>query len=349
MPPTSSAARVAIILVNWNGWQESIECLDSLLAQRFEHFEVFIVDNASTDASVEKIARWCESPRADSTWRCFASVLRYSDRTDVPPIPVRVIEPRVAGVAAPDGVRVTVVRASQNRGFAAGCNLGLSAAGLQNFDYFWLLNPDTVVAQDALVELVQRISVSPRVGMVGSTLLRYFKPQEVEAMGGAKLDTANGATRHIGQGMHIDAVPAEGSVIEREMVYVMGASMLVSRQFVTDVGLMEEDYFLYYEEVDWALRAKGRYEVAYAPASRVFHKSGANSRKSAPLFSTRFYYRNRLRFVARFMPERLGAAKRSMLGDLLRQLARGQWPYARIVLSTLLHSRAIVASAARRT
>ncbi len=63
---------------------------------------------------------------------------------------------------------------------------------------------------------------------------------------------------------------------ERRMDYVAGASMLVSRAFLRDVGLLCEDYFLFYEEPDWAARARGRYRLAYAPKSVVYHKVGAS-------------------------------------------------------------------------
>jgi GT2 family glycosyltransferase len=108
---------------------------------------------------------------------------------------------------------------------------------------------------------------------------------------------------------------------------------------------MQEDYFLYYEEIDWAMRGRSKFKFAYAPASHVFHKSGASSTKVMPLFTANFYYRNRLRFVSRFFPERLAAAKRGLMVDFVRHTLRGRWGYARVVASALWNAPQIVRSA----
>jgi hypothetical protein len=348
-PQSFAAIRVAIVLVNWNGWRECLECIDSLFAQSHENFQIFIVDNDSHDRSIESIVSWCAAPAADATWRGHSGVSRLTDRTDIASVQNRVVERANQGLPpAPDGCRLTLIRSGGNLGFAGGCNVGINAAGLGNFDYFWFLNPDTVVDRNALVELIERAEKEHGIGIVGSTLRYYDDPDLVQAMGGARLDRSNGTSRHIGQGARFRDVPAEGSAVEREMAYVVGASMLVRAKFIAEIGLMEEDYFLYYEEVDWALRGRDKFSLGFAPRSYVFHKSGANSSKAAPLFSTGFYYRNRLRFVARFLPAQLTAAKWSLFKEMLRHIVKGRWARARIVLSTLSSAGKITANVTRR-
>ena len=111
---------------------------------------------------------------------------------------------------------------------------------------------------------------------------------------------------------------------------------------------MEEDYFLYFEEIDWALRGCRDFRLGFAPRSYVFHKWGVNSHKAMPAFSARYFYRNRLRFAARFLPDRIAAVKRALFEQLLRHVARGRWGEARIVISTLFNSRTIIAGVQRR-
>jgi hypothetical protein len=65
----ATEARVAIVLVNWNGWQECVECMDSLLVQAHQDFHIVIVDNDSQDLSIERIIAWCGSPTSDQRWR----------------------------------------------------------------------------------------------------------------------------------------------------------------------------------------------------------------------------------------------------------------------------------------
>jgi GT2 family glycosyltransferase len=171
---------------------------------------------------------------------------------------------------------------------------------------------------------------------VGSTLLFYDKPDIVYALAGGRVDPLNASSRHIGEGSSLSEAPSDGSAVERELTFVCGASMLVSTSYVREIGLMQEDYFLYYEEADWAMRGLDSFRLGFAPKSIVFHKSGANSSKIMPLFTAGFYYRSRLRFMSRFFPHRMGAAKRRLFVEMLRHLARGRWASARLVGSTLL-------------
>jgi GT2 family glycosyltransferase len=348
LPLATRPSRVAVILVSWNGWRECIECLDTLLAQGHDDFHIFIVDNDSDDGSAERIASWCGSPHAEPFWRSHAGVRRYTDGAALVRLPCRVTErPSEALAPAPDGCRVTIVRAGANRGFASGCNVGVLAAGLENFEFFWFLNPDTVVHADALVGLLERAAEAPAIGMVGSMIRYYDRPDVIQAMGGARLDRSNCASFLIGVGTNIHDTQPDARAVEAEMAYVTGASLLATRRFIAEIGPMQEDYFLYFEEIDWAFRGAGRFRLGYAPASQVFHKSGANSSRVRSLFCTRFYYRNRLRFAARYLPGSLRAARWLLFTEMLRHLARGRAVQVRALIPVLLHAKRIVAEASR--
>jgi GT2 family glycosyltransferase len=160
---------------------------------------------------------------------------------------------------------------------------------------------------------------------VGSTLLYYWRPDEVQALGGARFDARTGAASHIGAGVSSAQVPADPSEVEAQTDYVVGASMLVTRAMLETVGAMCEDYFLYFEEIDWALRARGRFSIAYAPRSRVFHKVGGSSRRTASRTSLRYLYRNRLLLMSRFYPDALPQARRHQMLQVLQHLRRGHW------------------------
>ena len=322
-----------MILVNWNGWRDTVECIDSLLAQHYRAFHIFVVDNDSQDGSVEQILAWCRNPLPAGGWRHYEGVDRWTDLRPAEPIACQATDnPVTTRLAA---CRVTVIRSGGNLGFAGGCNVAIRAAITEDFSFFWLLNTDTVVHREALYELVQRALRDQTIGMVGSTIRYYDRPDVVQSLGGGGLEFATVTSRLIGTGDDVAAIPQDGTAVERDMVYVMGASMLVSSQFVRDIGLLQEDYFLYYEEIDWALRARGRFKLGYAPASHVFHKSGASSFKVMPLFTARLYYRNRIRFVTRFFPDRLNAAKRGLAVDLVRHVLKGRWGNARVVGAAL--------------
>jgi GT2 family glycosyltransferase len=341
--PEGLAPSVAIVLVNWNGWRDTVECIDSLLALRYPRFHIYLVDNDSTDQSIEQISAWCARPQSDVDWIRQVGVSRSTDEYSGQPVahrivarPVRPLQPAEANC------RVTLIRSGRNLGFAGGCNVGIQAAGLEAYSFFWLLNPDTVVHRDSLSALVRRCSADERVGMAGSTIRYYAAPDVVQCLGGARLEPRTVTSQLIGQGASVQAIPRDPAAVESAMIYVMGASMLVSNLFVREVGLLQEDYFLYYEEIDWALRGRHKFALAYAPDSHVFHKSGASSSKVMPLFTANLYYRNRLRFVSRFFPESLGAAKFGLAVDLMRHSLRGRWGHARVVACALWNASQLV-------
>src|SRR5262245_16579850 len=87
-----SRPAVALVMVSWNSWVHTIECLDSLFGQAWPNFHVFIVDNASADGSVEQIAKWCAEPRAGADWARHQGVERYTDRAERAPIGTRVLD-----------------------------------------------------------------------------------------------------------------------------------------------------------------------------------------------------------------------------------------------------------------
>jgi GT2 family glycosyltransferase len=341
-PRTTS--RIAIVLVNWNGWQDSIECLSSLLASDAMRFaDIWWVDNDSSDGSVERVATWCAKHHNVADYAPLDGVRHVGSD----PVPFRIWH--ATGQPAPllEGVQLNIVRSGGNLGFAGGNNSGIVAAGLDRYSHFWLLNTDTVVRHDALDHLLQRAQLDARIGMVGSTLLHYGKPQLVQAMGGGQLDRRTVRASHIGDSSAAADIPVRAEVlrdIEARTAYVVGASMFVTADFIRNVGLMCDDYFLYFEEIDWAARGAGRFSLAYAPQSVVFHKVGASSAKKMGEFSLNLLYRNRIRFTSRFMPQRLGAVKRDFLFELLRHLLKRRWMPARLATRALLDFGKLVAA-----
>ena len=337
---------VAVVLVNWNGWRDCIECLDSAFAQDYPgrvHF--ILVDNDSADDSVGHLQTWCDAPQFDASWRAFDGVMHQTadpSRLGSQPIAMRLLDgPAPVADLGADGSMLTVVRSGGNLGFAGGNNVGLSVASACGFDFYWLLNTDTVVDRHALRHLVARAQQSDSVGMVGSTLRYYYNPGLVQAMGGGRLHLRNMLVTLMGADEVIGKVPVDPCAVESESDYVMGASMLVTSRFVRDIGPMQDDYFLYYEELDWAMRAKGRFELAYAPQSHVFHKVGGSSSQVVSEFAMNLMYRNKITFVSRFLPEYLPRTVWFLFVEMLRHVYRRRWMPAKLIARTLLDVRSL--------
>jgi GT2 family glycosyltransferase len=246
------------------------------------------------------------------------------------PIPFLRIEPQETINLAERSERLFLVQTGSNLGFAGGSNIGLRLAladGDTNFT--WLLNNDTVVDPDALTRLLDRMEGRPDVGICGSTLLYYYRPNIVQALGGSSYNRWTARVGHLGMGLSCGRVPTR-EWVEHRMDYVVGASLFVSVRFLKDIGLMNEQYFLYFEEIDWATRAKGRYTLAYAPQSIVYHKAGASTgtarRRKVPSVISEYYSnRARLLFTRKFEPVVMPTVIASVCASLIHRLAHGQF------------------------
>ena len=333
--------RACILLVNWNGWGDTVECLESIFRHVPADTRVIICDNDSTDGSVEKIQAWAEG-RLDP-WIPVDHPLRTMSWPPVPkPVNCLVYDrnPAEQGGEAGDAARLVLIRTGGNLGFAGGNNVGLRyVLSRGDAEFVWLLNNDIVIAPGALEALLERMADRPDAGMCGSTLLRYDAPDRVQARGGGWYCKWIGLPWHIGQlGRAGDTI--DTGRVERRMNYVVGASLFVSRSFLEQVGLMCEDYFLFFEEADWALRSRGRFTLAYAAESTVYHKVGRSIGTSCLPIRKSYtcdYYslRNRLYFTRRFFPYALPAIYSSLAAALLVRVFCGKWDRAAMIWKLL--------------
>lgn len=317
---------VAIILVNWNGWQDTIACIQSCLLLDYPAYRIVVCDNGSRDESLKRIAAWARGETKvaiDPDGPVPMSLSRL-------PYGVALLDREAAEAGKDDeGAELVLVDTGANLGFAGGNNVGLRWALARGLDHAWLLNNDTVVAADALKHLVDAAVADPHIGLIGSTMIEYHRPTILQAYAGA-INVRTFRGRHLGMGRRADAVEAAVAadpLRTDEILYPIGASMLATGPFLRAVGLMEEDYFLYYEEADWVLRARGSFRVGLARLSRVYHKVGASAGSTPQGTSSRsvgFLYRSRLLAARRFASKQLPRVTVGILDEVVRALAKGQ-------------------------
>jgi len=295
---------VSIVILNWNNWRDTVDCLESVFRSDYPFFRVVVVDNGSTDGSVARILSWAEGAGADSPVQGKLRHLVYPPVAK--PIRCQVLD-RETKDGEREGVPLLIMETGVNLGFAGGNNVALRhLMQREEAGFFWLLNNDTVVAPDALSAMVRRLDESPGAGICGSLLPYFDRPEIIWAQGGGSFNRwlarsgclGNGLP--LGQGLTRDAV-------ESRMQYVAGASLLVTREFVAEVGLMCEDYFLYFEEPDWAFRGRHRFSLVYASQSVVYHKVGMSTVKGADPGNDLdrpedYIFRNSLKFTRKFFP-----------------------------------------------
>lgn len=227
---------------------------------------------------------------------------------------------------------ITVLRSAENLGFAGGNNLGIRAAA---GDCLLLLNNDTEVADDTLHHLCDTLDADPAIGAVCPKIRFQEPPQAIQFAGYTPLTRITLRNALIGFGE-----PDSGRFdTPHDTPYAHGAAMMVRREAIERAGMMPEEYFLYYEELDWSVRIReAGYRIAYDPRATVFHKESATTGRQSPL---RSYYltRNRLLFARR---NRRGTARRlSVAYQLGVALPKS-------VLTSLLHNRRDLAAAVLR-
>jgi len=253
--------KVSIIILNWNGREDTIECLESLKKITYPNYEVIVVDNGSkgNDAQVLKE--------------------RFGDY-------------------------IHLIQNDKNYGFARGANIGMKYV-LNNSaaDYVLLLNNDTVVDPEFLTEMVRVAEADPAIGIVGAKIYYYDNPNQLQLVWG-KIDLWRGELFPILKLVKVVTEKIRGVELDKgqydhtiEADWVTGCCFLNKEQVLKSIGLLDEGYFCYGEEIDYCLRAKrAEYKIVYVPKAKVWHK-GEQSSKQVSGFSRYFGERNRFRFM----------------------------------------------------
>lgn len=314
----------AIILLNWRNATDTISAVESLLLTAPGHdFQVIVCDNASNDGSEEAFLHWAH---AHPTIAASCVVSESDDLTTIQ----SAFKSQVVWVAT-----------GGNLGFAGGNNVGVRLAQrVGHFAYFWFLNNDCLVEAQTLGALIAKMEQNPAIGICGARLL-YVEPRgRVQAYAGSVHNRWTGRALYIGHGAEASATHSTEQV-EQALSYVCGASMFVRRALIESVGLMTDDYFLFFEEIDWAVRAKSKFQLGYCQNAIVHHKEGAtigssSDTKRTSRLSDFYLFRNGLRFTARYYPYALPTVWLVMFLQALRRGWRGQHDRMWLILQILL-------------
>lgn len=272
---------VVCVVLNWNGWRDTIPCIQSLVEQDYVAMQVLVVDNASTDESVEQI------------------------RQTFPAI--------------------EILQANANRGFASGCNVGTRLALERGADFVWLLNNDTIAPPDTVTKLVAAAPDS-QTGMVGTVLHYAHNPAEVQAWGGGSISRWTGYGKHFFEPTLLDSNS-----------FLTFASVLLRRELLEAIGLLDEGFFMYFEDTDMCFRARAAgWRLAMASDTAVLHREGASfSWDKKPRGNTRadrVVTASGLRFLCRYGRPRSVAPILFVLFKLGKRVFRGDFAGAQAVL-----------------
>lgn len=349
-----------IVLINYKNWFDTAECLESILKSDAEDYGVVIVDNNSENGSIERLKLWAEgkldvlvaynNPLRRLSFPPSEKPLSYVfyKETDIKNYSAGDISARESVIPGLGLNLLIFIQAETNNGFAAGNNIAVNyALKKDDFKYLWLLNNDTVVEKNSLANLLKKIEnysiKNVKVGITGSKIMFYDKPETIQGVGGS-YNKLLASSRHIGL-FEKDEGQYDNDRIIKKTDYIMGASMFVSKEFIKETGLMCEDYFLYFEELDWILRGREKgYDIGFAYESRIFHKMGssagsAEKGKEKSEISDYYSIKNRILFTKKFYPKFLWSVYLSFFAIFINRIKRGQWKRVKMVWSILKRRR----------
>ena len=250
--------RVAVIVLNWNGWKDTLECLESLRHLDYPAFKTILVDNGSTNDSVARIEEWRQGKMS--------------------------------------GTDLAILRTGENLGFAGGNNAGIRHALDAGFDFVWLLNNDTIVEERSLIELVRLARTDEAIGAAGSLVLFHRAPDRINSAG---IRVGRFGRRARLLGLNRDKTERE-FLQRREVDAVSGCSMLLLARALRQVGLLDERYFLYLEEVDLCTRLRQQgFRCWVVPESIVFHKQWG-SIQPYPELADYYLSRSQVLYIRKF-------------------------------------------------
>ncbi len=286
--------QVAVIIIGYRNSQDIDDCITALSRALPEpEFDIFICENGGKEA-YQKLIAHLGRPEGTCTLGPFDPSAPLIPSTDL------LAETRFLFVKQRSS-RIWVACAVRNLGYAGAINAWIKQLQhIPGWDGVWILNPDTVPDPDALAALVAYAKTGNK-GMIGSTMLPYPNRSRIHCRGGLHWSKFTARTVIVGHNDPLDSTPNVADV-EARMDGPSGSSIYVTRACIDRIGLMDERFFLYYEDLDWGMRAKRCGLLGYASASVVQHKGGttigsARNRRDRSWLSIYLENRNRLHFV----------------------------------------------------
>ncbi|MDN5379200.1 MAG: hypothetical protein PWP26_279 [Thermodesulfobacterium sp.] len=301
------SSKVAIIVLNYNGWQDTIECLESVLRNDYPEYQIIVVDNNSPNNSMEYIKAWAEG-KID-VWVRPDNQLRYLSFPPVgKPIPYVFYTKEEAEKGGnkhleeilsndiPEGITtkypLVFIQSGANLGFAGGNNIAIRyALAKDDFDSIILLNNDTVIEKDSIKKLVETKNQFGDNAIYGGRIYYYTNPSKIWYDGG-NFNQWLGRTIHINMGkINIPEKPIH------EVNFITFCYVLIPNKIIKNIGLLDESYFMYVEDLDYSYRVwKNGYKLYHVSSSKIYHKVGSSSGEEVSEFSAYWYYKNSLLF-----------------------------------------------------
>jgi len=247
---------IGIIMVNYNGLTDTVECIDSIRQMSYKNFKIIVVDNKSTDDSVKRLRE--KKMEAD----------------------------------------FELIECESNLGFSAGNNAGIQYALDLGVEYLLLINNDTLTDTEFLKNLMDKTTQLPKNSVTTGTIY-YSENRKMIWYGGGGFNKRTAKVSHFGFGSQMFRLPPDPI----EVSFISGCCMCIPSAIIEKVGLLDENYFLYEEDVDYCYRLQNNgVKLFYIPDAVLYHKVSSSTGKTNQMSATTQYYmvRNKFFFINRY-------------------------------------------------
>lgn len=273
--PNNFFPSVSIVLLNYNGFEDTIACLKSIKDISYENYNIVIVDNASTDDSCEKLESYLK-----------INVASYS----------KFHSPKEAMENNVNHEKYTLILSNYNGGYGYGNNIGIKYA-LNNAenDYFLLINNDTIVESNFLEPMVEVCEADKDIGIASGKIYFHDRPDVIWFNGG-KLQSCTAKINHINY-----EEKDIGQITPYENTFITGCLWLLPKNIIHDVGLINEKYFMYVEDLEYCQRVlNSGYKLTVCKKSIIWHKVGGSGGGELSAFSAYWMARNKVKFIMQY-------------------------------------------------
>jgi len=281
--------KVAIIVLNWNGWRDTIECLESLQRITYPNYQIIVVDNGSTDNSIEKIKDWAR----DKFGLCRPDLPFHFGNS--PPTDASQLVPQVLSLSPP----IVILASKENLGFSGGNNMGIEYAlsSLYPADFVFLLNNDARPEQTCITACIE-VAQKEDAAVVGA-VIKDEKGDKV-LFAGSKfpkelfMANRNSPPHNLDEYWDVDGVEGSAMLIRRD---------LLLRREKEEGYFLNPQLFMYCEETEFCIRARERnYRILMAKNAIVYHKVALSSGGAGNPLSYYYLTRNRILLVRELLP-----------------------------------------------
>jgi len=262
--------KISVILLNWNQFKLTIDCLKSVLKSKLGNkinLKIIVVDNGSKGKDVKKINSFIKSSGSKG--------------------------------------KIKLIKNKENLGFTGGNNIGIRYALKDKADFVFILNNDTEIKDDCILELWKAFSKNGNIGIVSPKIYYYpgfefhknrYRKNDLGRViwyAGGKIDWNNILGQHIG----IDKVDKGQFNRIGQVELATGCAMLVKKEVFKKIGLLDERFFIYLEDLDFSYRARRKgFKLLFWPQAMMYHKNAGSTGSGSP-FQNYYFTRSRLLFA----------------------------------------------------